>query len=86
MFQWMPKDAADYASVTNIFFLGASMPETVPASAIKFYEDRFVNLCGLPRATAAKTAYLAVRRDLPPPISRLTRSMPAARAARQRRA
>ena len=45
MFQWMAEGAADYASVNQtIFFLGARMPEKVPDSAIKFYEDRFVNL------------------------------------------
>jgi len=45
MFQWMAEGAADYAPTNqNIFFLGARMPEKVPDSAIKFYEDRFVNL------------------------------------------
>ena len=45
VFQWMAEGAADYASVNQtIFFLGARMPEKVPDSAIKFYEDRFVNL------------------------------------------
>jgi len=44
MFQWIA-EAADYAPTNqNIFFLGARMPEKVPDSAIKFYEDRFVNL------------------------------------------
>src|SRR5215469_13276975 len=42
VFQWMAEGAADYASVNQtIFFLGARMPEKVPDSAIKFYEDRF---------------------------------------------
>ena len=60
MFQWMSEGAADYASVNQtIFFLGARMPETVPASAIKFYEDRFVNLWRFADEQLAKTAYLA---------------------------
>src|SRR5882672_994310 len=60
MFQWMAEGAADYASVNQtIFFLGARMPETVPASAIKFYEDRFVNLWRFADEQLAKTAYLA---------------------------
>src|SRR4029077_11489145 len=45
MVQCMAEGAADYASVNQtIFFLGARMPEKVPDSAVKFYEDRFVNL------------------------------------------
>src|SRR5205823_4864127 len=45
MFQWLAEGAADYAPTNqNIFFLGTRMPEKVPDSAIKFYEDRFVNL------------------------------------------
>src|SRR6266566_2755159 len=49
MFQWMAEGAADYAPTNqNIFFLGARMPEKVPDSAIKFYEDRFVNLWRTP--------------------------------------
>jgi hypothetical protein len=41
----MAEGAADFAPTNqNIFFLGARMPEKVPDSAIKFYEDRFVNL------------------------------------------
>src|SRR5207237_9821673 len=45
MFQWMADGGADSAPTNqNIFFLGARMPEKVPDSVIKFYEDRFVNL------------------------------------------
>ena len=52
--------AADYAPTNqNIFFLGARMPEKVPDSAIRFYEDRFVNLWRFADAQLAKTPYLA---------------------------
>ena len=52
--------AADYAPTNqNIFFLGARMPEKVPDSAIKFYEDRFVNLWRFADEQLAKTQYLA---------------------------
>src|SRR5437764_9083101 len=61
MFQWMAEGAADYAPTNqNIFFLGARMPEKVPDSAIKFYEDRFVNLWRFADEQLAKTQYLAV--------------------------
>ena len=54
MFQWMAEGAADYASVNQtIFFLGARMPEKVPDSAVKFYEDRFVNSALCRRAARA---------------------------------
>jgi len=60
MFQWMAEGAADYAPTNqNIFFLGARMPEKVPDSAIKFYEDRFVNLWRFADEQLAKTPYLA---------------------------
>ncbi len=60
MFQWMAEGAADYASVNQtIFFLGARMPEKVPDSAVKFYEDRFVNLWRFADDQLAKTRYLA---------------------------
>jgi GSH-dependent disulfide-bond oxidoreductase len=60
MFQWMAEGAADYAPTNqNIFFLGARMPEKVPDSAIKFYEDRFVNLWRFADEQLAKTRYLA---------------------------
>jgi GSH-dependent disulfide-bond oxidoreductase len=60
MFQWMAEGAADYASVNQtIFFLGNRMPDKVPDSAIKFYEDRFVNLWRFADDQLAKTPYLA---------------------------
>jgi hypothetical protein len=50
---------ADYAPTNqNIFFLGNRMPEKVPDSAIKFYEDRFVNLWRFADEQLAKTQYL----------------------------
>src|SRR5262249_56476783 len=67
MFQWMAEGAADYASVNQtIFFLGARMPEQVPQSAVKFYEDRFVNLWRFSAAQVAPTAYLP-RGGITPP-------------------
>jgi len=59
LFQWYAEGAADYASVNQtIFFLGARMPEKVPDSAIKFYEDRFVNLWRFADNQLAQTQYL----------------------------
>jgi GST-like protein len=56
----MAEGAADYASVNQtIFYLGARMPEKVPDSAIKFYEDRFVNLWRFADEQLGKTQYLA---------------------------
>jgi GST-like protein len=41
--QWFAEGASDMApTAQNIFFLGNRMPEPVPASAVKFYEDRLV--------------------------------------------
>jgi GST-like protein len=52
--------AADYGPTNqNIFFLGARMPEKVPDSATKFYEDRFVNLWRFADEQLAMTPYLA---------------------------
>lgn len=60
MFQWLAEGAADYAPTNqNIFFLGARMPEKVPDSAIKFYEDRFVNLWRFADEQLASSQYLA---------------------------
>src|SRR5947207_15403093 len=60
MFQWIAEGEADYASVNQaIFFLGARMPEKVPDSAVKFYEDRFVNLWRFADEQLAQTQYLA---------------------------
>jgi GSH-dependent disulfide-bond oxidoreductase len=78
MFQWMAEGAADYASVNQtIFFLGSRMPEKVPDSAIKFYEDRFVNLWRFADDQLAKTPIWPAMRS-PPPTWRSTRSMPGA--------
>jgi GST-like protein len=58
-FQWLAEGASDLAPTNqNIFFLGSRMPEKVPASAIKFYEDRFVNLFRAADEQLAKTPYL----------------------------
>ena len=60
MFQSIAKGWTNYASVNQtIFYLGARMPEKVPGSAIKFYEDRFVNLWRFADEQLAKTQYLA---------------------------
>jgi GST-like protein len=60
LYQWYAEGAADYASVNQtIFFLGARMPEKVPESAVKFYEDRFVNLWRFADEQLAQTPYLA---------------------------
>ena len=60
MFQWLAEGAADYAPTNqNIFFLGNRMPEKVPDSAIKFYEDRFVNLWRFADEQLKQTRYLA---------------------------
>ena len=42
-YQWLGEAASDIApTAQNIFFLGNRMPEKVPQSTIKFYEDRLV--------------------------------------------
>jgi GST-like protein len=42
-YQWVAEAASDMApTAQNIFFLGNRMPEKVPDSAIKFYEERLV--------------------------------------------
>jgi GST-like protein len=43
----------------NIFFLGNRMPERVPESAIKFYEDRLVTQFRAADEQLARTPYLA---------------------------
>src|SRR5215471_9680529 len=59
MFQWMAEGAADYAPTNqNIFFLGNRMPEKVPDSAIKFYEDRLVTQFRAADEQFARTPYL----------------------------
>src|SRR5690242_682054 len=64
MFQWMAEGAADYASVNQtIFFLGARMPEKVPDSAIKFYEDPFRQSVALRRRSAGQHPISGGRRN-----------------------
>jgi GST-like protein len=59
LYQWYAEGAADYAPTNqNIFFLGARMPEKVPDSAIKFYQERFVNLWRPADVQLAATPYL----------------------------
>jgi GST-like protein len=59
-FQWVAEGASDIApTAQNIFFLGNRMPEKVPDSAVKFYEERFVNLWRFADDQLAKTQYLA---------------------------
>jgi GST-like protein len=59
LYQWYAEGAADYAATNqNIFFLGSRMPEKVPDSAVKFYEDRFVNLWRFADEQLGKTPYL----------------------------
>ena len=58
-FQWMAEGASDMApTAQNIFFLGNRMPETVPQSAIKFYEDRLVTQFRAADDQLARTPYL----------------------------
>jgi len=60
MMQWVMEGASDMGpTATNIFFLGNRMPEKVPDSAIKFYENRLVNLFRLAEDQLASTPYLA---------------------------
>jgi len=59
MLQWLAEGAADYAPTNqNIFFLGNRMPEKVPDSAIKFYEDRLVMQFRAADQQLASTPYL----------------------------
>ena len=59
LYQWYAEGAADYAATNqNIFFLGSRMPEKVPDSAVRFYEDRFVNLWRFADEQLGKTPYL----------------------------
>jgi GSH-dependent disulfide-bond oxidoreductase len=59
LYQWYAEGAADLAPTNqSIFFLGNRMPEKVPDSAIRFYEDRFVNLFRFVDDQLAKTPYL----------------------------
>ena len=58
-YQWFGEAASDMApTAQNIFFLGSRMPEKVPQSAIKFYEDRLVTQFRAADDQLARTAYL----------------------------
>ena len=58
-FQWMTEGASDMApTAQNIFFLGNRMPEKVPDSAIKFYEDRLVTQFRAADQQLAESPYL----------------------------
>jgi GSH-dependent disulfide-bond oxidoreductase len=60
MMQWLMEGASDMGpTATNIFFLGNRMPEKVPDSTIKFYENRLVDLFRLADTQLASTPYLA---------------------------
>ena len=58
-YQWFGEAASDMApTAQNIFFLGNRMPEQVPPSAIKFYEDRLVTQFRAADDQLARTPYL----------------------------
>ena len=58
-FQWMAEGASDMApTAQNIFFLGNRMPEKVPDSAVKFYEDRLVTQFRAADRELAESPYL----------------------------
>ena len=58
-YQWLGEAASDMApTAQNIFFLGNRMPEQVPPSAIKFYEDRLVTQFRAADDQLAGTPYL----------------------------
>ena len=58
-YQWLGEAASDMApTAQNIFFLGNRMPEKVPLSAIKFYEDRLVTQFRAADNQLARTPYL----------------------------
>src|SRR5215471_8954759 len=58
-YQWLGEAASDMApTAQNIFFLGNRMPEKVPESAIKFYEDRLVTQFRAADEQLARTPYL----------------------------
>ena len=58
-FQWLAEGASDMApTAQNIFFLGNRMPEKVPDSAIKFYEERLVSQFRNADEQLAQTPYL----------------------------
>ena len=58
-YQWLGEAASDMApTAQNIFFLGNRMPEKIPPSAIKFYEDRLVTQFHTADNQLARTPYL----------------------------
>ena len=58
-YQWLGEASSDMApTAQNIFFLGNRMPEKVPPSAIKFYEDRLVTQFRAADDQLARTPYL----------------------------
>src|SRR5207237_8879840 len=58
-YQWLGEAASDMApTAQNIFFLGSRMPEKVPPSAIKFYEDRLVTQFRAAEDQLTRTPYL----------------------------
>jgi GSH-dependent disulfide-bond oxidoreductase len=58
-YQWLGEASSDMApTAQNIFFLGNRMPEKVPPSAIKFYEDRLVTQFRAADDQLARTSYL----------------------------
>ena len=60
--QWLMDGASDLGPTnTNINFLSNRMPEKVPGSMIKFYEDRLTYLFRAADAQLASTPYLAGR-------------------------
>jgi GSH-dependent disulfide-bond oxidoreductase len=60
MMQWLMEGASDMGpTATNIFFLGTRMPEKVPDSTTKFYENRLVDLFRLADTQLASTPHLA---------------------------
>ncbi len=59
VYQWLGEAASDMApTAQNIFFLGNRMPEKVPQSAIKFYEDRLVTQFRAADDQLARAPYL----------------------------
>ena len=74
-YQWLGEAASDVApTAQNIFFLGNRMPERVPESAIKFYEDRLVIQFRAADEQRGHTPISPAARS-PSPFSVSTRSM-----------
>jgi len=58
-FQWVAEASSDMApTAQNIFFLGNRMPDKVPDSAIKFYEERLITQFRAADEQLAHTPYL----------------------------